>query len=97
MSTSRIFYTGRYKAIERAIVRLLNSQPDFLSRRTAASTRAVGDAIQAILSERFESILGDLCVDYSAEFARRAMADLAFSDRVVQCHARVLSEGDRED
>ena len=81
MSTSRIFYTGRYKAIERAIVRLLNSQPDFLSRRTAASTRAVGDAIQAILSERFESILGDLCVDYSAEFARRAMADLAFSDR----------------
>lgn len=81
MRKSQIFYTNKYKAIERAIVTLLNSQPDFLSTRTAVSTRAVGDAIQTILSEQFKSLLGDLCAEYSAEFARRAMADLAFTDR----------------
>lgn len=81
MSKSQIFYTERYKLIEKATVELLNSQPDFLSLRTAASTRAAGDAIQTILSEQFQSLLGNLCADYSAEFARRAMADLAFIDR----------------
>ena len=59
---------------------MLNAQPDFLTERTAASTRAAGDAIQDILSERFQSLLGDLCVEYSPSFARRAMADLAFTD-----------------
>ena len=49
--------------------------------RTATSTRAVGDAIQTILSEQFQSLLGDLCTQYSAAFARRAMADLAFTDK----------------
>lgn len=77
---SQIFYTDRYKAIELEIARLLNSQPDYLSARSATSTRAAGDAIQSILSEKFRSVLGDLCADYSAEFARRAMADLAFTD-----------------
>lgn len=81
MSKSQIFYTNKWKEIEREIVMLLNSQPNFLSTRTAVSTRAVGDAIQTILSEQFRSLLGDLCADYSAEFARRAMADLAFTDR----------------
>jgi len=51
MSKSQIFYTDKYKAIEKAIVKLLNAQPDFLSAQTAASTRAVGDAIQTILSD----------------------------------------------
>jgi hypothetical protein len=81
MTTSQLFYTGKYKRIEKTIVRLLNSQPDFLSARTASSTRAVGDAIQTILSEQFQLLLGNLVSEYSAEFARRAMADLAFTDR----------------
>jgi hypothetical protein len=80
MSYSPIFHTNSYKRIEKAIVRLLNSQPDFLSARTATSTRAVGDAIQSLLSDNFRSLLGDLASEYSAEFARRAMADLAFTD-----------------
>lgn len=80
MSKSQIFYTKKYKAIETAIVSFLNSQPDFLSAQTAASTRAVGDAVQTILGENFRSLLGDLCSEYSSEFARRAMADLAFTD-----------------
>ena len=70
-----------YKAIEISIADLLNSQPDFLSTQTSTSTRATGDAIQSVLSENFQSLLGDLCAEYSATFARRAMADLAFTDR----------------
>jgi hypothetical protein len=80
MSRQQIFYTKRYLRIEKAIVKLLNGQPDFLSVHTASSPRAVGDAIQAILSDSFQTLLGDLCHEYSADFARRAMADLAFTD-----------------
>ena len=40
----------------------------------------MGDAIEAIVRESFDSLLGDLCHEYSAAFARRAMADLAFRD-----------------
>ncbi len=81
MNASRIFHSNKYKDIEKAIIKLLNSQPDFLSSRTVSSTRAVGDAIQAVLSENFGALLGNLVAEYSAAFARRAMADLAFSDR----------------
>lgn len=77
---SKIFYTNKFKQIESAIRDFLNSQPDFLSSRSASSTRATGDAIQELLAENFENILGDSCKEYSADFARRAMADLAFKD-----------------
>jgi len=80
MPRSSIFYTEKRRELEGAISELLNSQPDFLSSRTAGSTRAVGDAIQEIISENFESLLGSSCSEYSATFARRAMADLAFTD-----------------
>jgi hypothetical protein len=78
---SRIFYTEDYRDIESKIKILLNSQDDFLSASTAQSTRAVGDAIENILGENFESVLGNRCSEYSADFARRSMADLAFTDQ----------------
>lgn len=81
MIPSRIFRTLQHKRIEKAIVALLNSQPDLLSARTVLSTRAIGDAIQTILSEKFQSLLGGSIAEYSSTFARRAMADLAFTDR----------------
>lgn len=77
---SKIFFTAKYRLLEKAIVKLLNAQPDFLSARTAASPRAVGDAIQSVLAEQFQALLGDSVAEYSAQFARRAMADLAFTD-----------------
>ncbi|MCY3020696.1 MAG: hypothetical protein NTW87_16890 [Planctomycetota bacterium] len=77
---SRLFYGGEYRRIEAEIAKLLNSQPDFLSVRTADSTRATGDAIQEILADKFQALLGGICKEYSADFARRAMADLAFKD-----------------
>jgi len=78
---SEIFYTNAYKNIEGKIKTFLNRYPDFLGKDTISSTRATGDAIQHILEENFEGILGHSCKDYSASFARRAMADLAFRDR----------------
>lgn len=77
---SRIFYTDIYKTIEAGVQELLNSHETFLSPSTARSTRAVGDAIESILGDSFDAILGNLCREYSATFARRAMADLAFTD-----------------
>lgn len=78
---STLFYTDEYKKIEKKIKNFLNSQADFLSPRTATSPRATGDAIQDLLADNFKSILGKRVKEYSADFARRAMADLAFSDK----------------
>lgn len=80
MTGSKLFSAADHGAVERAIVALINSQPEFLSSRTAGSPRAVGDAIQDIIAENFHAILGERCRDYSTDFARRAMADLAFND-----------------
>jgi hypothetical protein len=77
---SRLFYGGEYRRIEAEVEELINSQPAFLNARTASSPRATGDAIQEILAESFQSLLGGVCKEYSADFARRAMADLAFKD-----------------
>jgi hypothetical protein len=77
---SEIFYTDRYLQIQGAVKQFLNSQKDFLSPRTVGSTRAVGDAIQDLLSENFQTLLGDVCAECSTDFARRAMADVAFTD-----------------
>lgn len=78
---SEIFYTERYLEIQLSVKEFLNAQGDFLSPRTVGSTRAVGDAIQEILSENFQKLLGDACAECSTDFARRAMADVAFTDR----------------
>lgn len=78
---SLLFRTDRYAAIQNRIKKFLNDQDSFLSGSTAGSTRAVGDAIQEILSSNFPSIVGDdLCVNYSEQFARKAMEDMAFED-----------------
>jgi hypothetical protein len=78
--TSQIFFTDERRRIEQRVKDLLNTNSDFLSASTASSPRAVGDAIQNIVADRFEEILGGACAEYSASFARRAMADLAFKD-----------------
>jgi len=78
---SEIFFTDIYKKLENKIKAFLNRYPDFLSKDTISSTRASGDAIQHILEENFEDILGQLSKEYSSKFARRAMADLAFTDQ----------------
>ena len=78
--TSRIFSTQASSTIEGDTLALLNSESDILSPYTLGSTRAAGDAIQDILAEKFDSVLGIWVSEYSTDFARRAMADLAFKD-----------------
>lgn len=78
---SGIFYTSKYKEIAKKVKIFLNNQRNFLSERTQNSPRAVGDAIENIIVENFGAILGDLVGEYSSSFARRAMADLAFTDK----------------
>jgi len=78
---STLFSTSKYKEVENKIKNFLNQQQDFLSGNTVNSTRATGDAIQEILADDFQSIIGDeICCNYSSDFSRRAMADLAFED-----------------
>jgi len=77
---SRLFSSDAYKTIEEKLKDFLNRQDDFLSPSTARSTRAFGDALEGLLGRSFDQILGNWCAEYSTDFARRAMADLAFSD-----------------
>lgn len=81
MEKSQIFYSGKFDEVQESIREFLNFQEDYLSASTANSTRAVGDAIQDILGSNLQQVLSeDVCKNYSASFARRAMADLAFED-----------------
>ncbi len=77
---SQLFSTDSYLILQRLTREVLNAQEGFLSASTAVSPRAVGDAVQEILADNFQTILGPFCAEYSANFARRAMADLAFKD-----------------
>lgn len=82
MKKSQIFYgSSQREIIEKKLKSFLNTQKDFLSSRTINSPRAVGDAIENVIAENFKTILGDVVGEYSSSFARRAMADLAFTDK----------------
>lgn len=80
MIKSNLFYTDKYITVQEKIKKFLNSQKDFLGIRTIDSPRAVGDAVQSLLADNLESLLEGYGINYSISFARRAMADLAFSD-----------------
>jgi hypothetical protein len=78
--TSKLFQSDEYVKIAARTQVFLNEQKDFLSANTVKSPRAVGDALQDILADNFGSLLCQHCAEYSSDFARRAMADLAFKD-----------------
>lgn len=75
------YYEGHSRRVAAEVRDYINSAPDFLTETVAGSPRAVGDAIENLVAKEFESFLGEWCVEYSSDFARRAMADLAFSDK----------------
>ncbi|MEO0613339.1 MAG: hypothetical protein AAFY83_08505 [Pseudomonadota bacterium] len=78
---SPLFYSSeRYRDVEARLLEFLNAHDGWLSVQTAKSTRAVGDSIEDILSESFAEQSGLELKNYTADFARRAMADLAFED-----------------
>ncbi len=78
---SSFYYCGHYLTVAEKIKKHINSSSNFLSHQTARSTRAAGDAIESLIAEKFDSFLQDWCDEYSNEFARRSMADLAFTDK----------------
>ena len=78
---SSFYYKGHHRKLASNIRTHINSLPDFLSPQTARSPRAVGDALESLVAEKFDAFLGEWCNEYSSDFARRAMADLAFTDK----------------
>ncbi len=78
---SSFFYGDRCAKAAAKIKTAINAAPNFLSALTASSPRAVGDAVESLVGENFESAVGSWCAEYSSTFARRAMADLAFKDK----------------
>ena len=75
------YYEGHYQEVASKIKAYINTSQDFLSLQTADSPRAVGDALESLVAEKFSTFLGDWCSEYSSDFARRAMADMAFTDK----------------
>jgi len=78
--TSTFYKNGHYLTVAHQVRDYLNRQADFLSIETAKSPRAVGDALEGLVANSFDAFLGSFCQEYSKDFARRAMADLAFLD-----------------
>ena len=78
---SSFYYEGYHQKVASNIREHINSSQGFLSPQTAGSPRAVGDALESLVAEKFDAFLGNWCSEYSSDFARRAMADLAFTDK----------------
>jgi hypothetical protein len=78
--TSPIVSVGKLEEIGQKIESFLSEQTSYMSPHTVSSPRAVGDALQSILESEFGGILGSDVAEYSSHFARRAMADVAFTD-----------------
>lgn len=78
---SKIFSTEIQSEIEKNVIARINSEKDFMSVRTINSPRAVGDAIQELLETNFDKMLpSNILKEYNSSFARRSMADFAFTD-----------------
>lgn len=78
---SKIFYSSEWKLIGKEVLKYLKLQRSYLSERSIESPRAVGDAIQDLVSDGFGKIIKKFSNRYSSKFARRSMADLAFNDK----------------
>lgn len=67
--------------LENRIINELSHIQDFQNRRITNSPRAIGDTVQEAIGELLPCCFPDgLLGDFSADFARRAMADVAFTD-----------------
>ena len=75
-------HNGAYKELENKLLDCLRSFDFAMSDYAISSTRGAGDTIENIISQKFPEIIAKTsiqCTNYSADFARRAMADLAFT------------------
>ena len=77
---SRFYYNGYNEQVADAVKNYINSKNIVFPSHTIHSPRAVGDALESLIADQFDAFLGNWCKNYSSEFGRRAMADLAFTD-----------------
>ena len=77
---SSFYVHGHHRQVAQKIKEYINSLDSFLTPQTARSPRAVGDALESLVADRFETFLGSWCSKYFNEFGRRAMEDIAFPD-----------------
>lgn len=76
-----IFSIENRRYIENKILEILNTTT-LMNQNTLNSPRAVGDAVQNYLEKHFmDCVPSDLITDFNSQFARRAMADFAFTDK----------------
>ncbi len=79
---SKFFYGDAAKSVTNELKNTINeSSGVHLSKQTAGSPRAAGDAVELFVADNMQKLLGSWCKEYSATFARRSMADIAFSDK----------------
>ena len=78
---SPLLETKTLAAIEGKILSLLNKQDDFLGKHTVKITRGIGDAIQSVIEDNFQDILGELGHSYKKSTSQKSFADLSFIDK----------------
>ena len=79
-SQSRILDAQSLRGVESAVKGIVEREEGVLTAITSASTRAAGDAIQRVVSNRFKSLLGPHISNFVPDLPRRAMADFMFND-----------------
>lgn len=81
MIDSLIFDSETLSLIQNNLCTLLNSCQDFSNQYIVNSPRAVGDAVQELLSNKMSDCFPNgIIKDFNGKFARRSMADMAFID-----------------
>ena len=82
MIYSQIFEPDTKKFVEQSLMDKLTNCNSFSDKRIIRSPRAVGDIVQEIIGEELPYCFPKgLIGDYNDKFARRAMADAAFTDK----------------
>lgn len=81
MPQSNLLTRASRRRIEAKVLAFLNGNAAEFRGRALNSPRAVGDITQELVASNFQTFVtqGDIS-NYTQEFARRAMADLAFED-----------------
>jgi len=78
---NKILNDRTLRFLENRVIDELSRIQDFQNRRITNSPRAIGDTVQEAIGELLPYCFPDgLLGDFSADFARRAMADVAFTD-----------------
>lgn len=78
---NKILNSSTLQYLENRLLDELSKNPFFQQKRIMNSPRAMGDTVQEVIGELLPKCLPDGVIsEFSADFARRAMADLAFTD-----------------